>query len=124
MFRLGIAQIQPGDVEKVAGLVKEADLVLLPEYSLFDPTGLPAEEAWQRATTLEDFVERLGRIASRSGAYVAGAFLERGPRPRVYNTTALVSPGGALVGIYRKTHLFDAYGHRESDVVEPGAELS
>jgi predicted amidohydrolase len=124
MFRLGIAQIQSGDVEKVAGLVKEADLVLLPEYSLFDPTGLPAEEVWQRATTLEDFVERLVRIASRSGAYVAGAFLERGPRPRVYNTTALVSPSGALVGIYRKTHLFDAYGYRESDVVEPGAELS
>ena len=86
-------------------MVKEADLVLLPEYSLFDPTGLPAEEAWQRATTLEDFVERLGRIASRSGAYVAGAFLERGARPRVYNTTALVSPSGALVGIYRKTSL-------------------
>ena len=124
MFRLGIAQIQPGDVEKVAGLVKEADLVLLPEYSLFDPTGLPAEEVWQRATTLEDFVERLGRIASRSGAHVVGAFLERGPRPRVYNTTALVSPSGALIGIYRKTHLFDAYGYRESDVVEPGAELS
>ena len=124
MLRLGIAQIQPGRLEQVEGLVREADLVLLPEYSLFDPTGLPAEEIWQRATTLEDFAARLARIASRAGAYAAGAFLERGPRPKVYNTTALVSPSGDLVGIYRKTHLFDAYGYRESDAVEPGDALS
>jgi len=124
MFRLGIAQIEPRGVERVADMVREADLVLLPEYSLFDPTGLSAEEVWQKATDLNDFVEKLTKIAERSGAYVAGAFLERGPRPKVYNTTVLVTPSGGLMGLYRKTHLFDAYGYKESDVVLPGDALS
>ncbi|ACB40192.1 carbon-nitrogen hydrolase family protein [Pyrobaculum neutrophilum] len=126
MFRLGIAQISPGRLEAVGQLVgrSEPDLLLLPEYTNFDPTGLPPEEVWRRAATLEDFVGLIGRLAAELGAYVAGGFLERGPRPRVYNTTVLVDPGGRAVGIYRKTHLFDAYGYRESEFVEPGVELS
>ncbi|AFA38131.1 putative amidohydrolase [Pyrobaculum oguniense TE7] len=126
MFKLGIVQKSPGSLSKVAELAgrAEADLVLLPEYSLFDPTGLRAEEVWERATTLEDFVSGLAKIAAEAGGYAAGAFLERGPKPKVYNTTLLVDPGGRVVATYRKTHLFDAYGYKESDVVEPGGELS
>ncbi|MCU7786385.1 carbon-nitrogen hydrolase family protein [Pyrobaculum sp. 3827-6] len=126
MFRLGIVQRAPGPVEKVVDMVAgaRADLIVLPEYSLFDPTGMGPEEVWSNASALDKFAEGLAKIAAETGAYVAGAFLERGPRPRVYNTTVLVEPGGGVVGLYRKTHLFDAYGYRESDVVEPGAELS
>ncbi|MFN7105878.1 MAG: nitrilase-related carbon-nitrogen hydrolase, partial [Pyrobaculum sp.] len=69
-------------------------------------------------------VERLAAIAKTTGGHVAGAFLERGSRPRVYNTTVLVDSSGSVVGTYRKTHLFDAYSYRESDFVEAGGELS
>ncbi|MEM1597622.1 MAG: carbon-nitrogen hydrolase family protein [Pyrobaculum sp.] len=126
MFRLGLVQISPGSLDRVLKLVgkSQPDLLLLPEYSLFDPTGLRAEEVYEKAAYLEDFVHALGKIAGETGGYVAGAFLERGPRPRVYNTTALVDPGGRVVGLYRKTHLFDAYTYRESEFVEPGGELS
>lgn len=126
MFRLGVAQISPGSVEKVAKLVGESrpDLLLLPEYSLFDPTGLKAEEVWERASSLDSFVALLAGLARLTGGYVAGGFLERGPWPRVYNTTVLVGPSGDVVGVYRKTHLFDAYGYRESEVVHPGDRLS
>jgi predicted amidohydrolase len=40
---------------------------------------------------------------------------------RVYNTAVAYSAGGALVASYRKLHLFDALGQRESDVVAPGS---
>lgn len=125
-MRVGLVQISPGSWEKVVQLAKSSnpDLLLLPEYSLFDPTGLPPEEVYQRAVSLEDYVERLAAIAKTTGGHVAGAFLERGSRPRVYNTTVLVDSSGSVVGTYRKTHLFDAYSYRESDFVEAGGELS
>lgn len=126
MFRLGVLQIQPGGLDKALQLASgaRADFIILPEYTNFDPTGLPPEEVYQRAWALEDFLSYLSKLSEKSGAYVAGAFLERGPKPRVYNTTALIAPGGKLMGIYRKTHLFDAYGYRESDLVAPGELLS
>ncbi|MEM1932079.1 MAG: carbon-nitrogen hydrolase family protein [Pyrobaculum sp.] len=126
MFRLGIVQITPGQLDKVLRLVRNSspDLLLLPEYTLFDPTGLKPEEIWQRAISLEEFVGDISKIAKKTGSYVAGGFLERGDKPKVYNTTTLVSPDGDLVGIYRKTHLFDAYGYRESDFVTSGEKLS
>jgi predicted amidohydrolase len=33
---------------------------------------------------------------------------------RAYNTVAVIGPDGDLIGRYRKVHLFDALGHRES----------
>jgi deaminated glutathione amidase len=39
---------------------------------------------------------------------VAGSFAERSPRPdKVYNTSLLIGPDGAILARYRKMHLFD-----------------
>ena len=51
---------------------------------------------------------------------VAGVF-EPAPDGRVYNTAVAFSSAGALVASYRKLHLFDALGQRESDLVAPGS---
>ncbi len=53
-------------------------------------------------------------------ALVAGVF-EPAPDGRVYNTAVAVDGHGELVASYRKLHLFDAFGQRESDVVAPGS---
>ena len=53
-------------------------------------------------------------------AVVAGVF-EPAPDGRVYNTAVAFSADGELVAAYRKLHLFDAFGHRESDEVAPGS---
>src|ERR1017187_6018232 len=47
-----------------------------------------------------------------------------GPAPdgRVYNTTVGYDSQGSLTAAYRKIHLFDALGYRESQVVAPGGE--
>jgi len=53
---------------------------------------------------------------------VAGVF-EPAPDQRVYNTTVAFDADGNLAAAYRKIHLFDALGHRESETVAPGSEL-
>jgi deaminated glutathione amidase len=54
-------------------------------------------------------------------AVVAGVF-EPAPGGRVYNTAVAFDETGRLVARYRKIHLFDALGQRESDLVAAGAE--
>ena len=53
-------------------------------------------------------------------ALVAGVF-EPAPDGRVYNTAVAYDGAGELVASYRKLHLFDAFGYRESDQVAPGS---
>jgi predicted amidohydrolase len=65
----------------------------------------------------------LSAVAKQTGvALVAGVF-EPAPDGRVYNTAVAYDGAGELVASYRKLHLFDAFGHRESDVVAPGSGL-
>jgi deaminated glutathione amidase len=42
---------------------------------------------------------------------------------RVYNTTVMVDSNGTVVGSYRKTHLYDAFGVKESEHIKPGNSL-
>ncbi len=67
------------------------------------------------------FCSGLASAAKDSGvALVAGVF-EPAPDGRVYNTAVAYDGAGELVASYRKLHLFDAFGHRESDQVAPGS---
>jgi predicted amidohydrolase len=67
------------------------------------------------------FGSGLAVAAKETGvALVAGVF-EPAPDGRVYNTAVAFDGHGELVAAYRKLHLFDAFGHRESEVVAPGS---
>ena len=62
----------------------------------------------------------LAEAARANGvALVAGVF-EPAPGGRVYNTAVAYDATGARVAAYRKIHLFDALGERESAMVAPG----
>ena len=64
----------------------------------------------------------LAEAARATGvALVAGVF-EPAPGGRVYNTAVAYDATGARVAAYRKIHLFDALGERESAMVAPGDE--
>jgi predicted amidohydrolase len=68
------------------------------------------------------FGSGLAQAARATGvALVAGVF-EPAPDGRVYNTAVAYDASGAQVAAYRKIHLFDALGERESAVVAPGAQ--
>ncbi|WP_336706392.1 carbon-nitrogen hydrolase family protein [Oerskovia sp. USHLN155] len=101
----------------------QADLLVLPEYaSGFDPRGVGIEHA----EPLDGpFVTTLQRWAAETGvAVIAGTTLpgsgSGSGTTRAVNAVVAIDGGGHLVGVYRKVHLYDAFGHRESDRLEPG----
>jgi deaminated glutathione amidase len=55
-------------------------------------------------------------------AVIAGVF-EPAPGGLVHNTAVGYDSGGQRRAAYRKIHMFDALGQRESDLVAPGAEV-
>ncbi len=67
------------------------------------------------------YAQGLRTAAAEHGITVAAGLFEPAGDGRVYNTVLLTGPGGEAT--YRKIHLFDAFGSRESDTVAPGSEL-
>ena len=130
---LGVAaaQFAPGDdsdanLESIGRLAERAAargarLVVFPEYSSwFTPT--PGED-WLGAAQPVDgpFTAALRALADRLEVHIVAGMVERleGER-RVANTVVAVAPGEGVVARYRKLHLYDAFGQRESDWVAPG----
>ncbi|MBX9247058.1 hydrolase [Actinotalea ferrariae] len=95
-----------------------AALVVLPEYAAaFDPRGVSPDQAEPLDGT---FVTALAEVAERTGAVVVAGTVLPGARPeRAVNAVVAVGPAGVL-GTYRKVHLYDAFGHRESERLEAG----
>ena len=69
------------------------------------------------------FCTGLSAAARGSGVAIAAGIFEQAPDDRVYNTTVAFDSAGALVAAYRKIHLFDALGTRESETIAPGSEV-
>jgi deaminated glutathione amidase len=70
-----------------------------------------------------EFCRGLADAAKSAGLAIVASLFEPAPDGRVFNTTVGFSRDGSLVAVYRKIHLFDALGHRESDSVAPGDDI-
>jgi len=68
------------------------------------------------------FCRGLSGIARDAGVAVVAGVFEPAPDGRVYNTVVAYDAVGGLVAAYRKIHLYDALGQRESALVAPGSE--
>lgn len=95
-----------------------AEVVALPEATLAAfGTGLRAV-----AEPLDGpFATGLRKIAAELGVVVIAGLFEPAADGRVHNT--LLATGPDVEASYRKIHLYDAFGSRESDLVAPGREL-
>jgi deaminated glutathione amidase len=103
-----------------AAAAKGAELVVFPEGTQVRfSADLPAV-----AEPLDgEFCRGLAEAAKSAGLAIIAAVFEPAPDGRVFNTTVALDRDGSLVAVYRKIHLFDALGHRESDSVAPGDEV-
>ena len=97
------------------------DLVVLPEAMMadFQPD---ADTIAPLAESLDgDFVSALQAVAKEHGtAVVAGMFETSADADRPYNTLLAIGPDGQLLAAYRKIHLYDAFGYRESEKLSAG----
>jgi predicted amidohydrolase len=98
----------------------DAALVVLPEYYQRD-AGAPDEPLGPDAETLDGpFVTALvERAGAHGGTWVAG-MLERSDEPGRPFNTLVVADGGGVLAAYRKVHLYDSFGFRESDRLRAG----
>jgi len=129
---IAVAQFAPGDdtdanLERMSRLAGDAAnrgalLVVFPEYSsYFTPT---MDASWlEHAQTLHGpFVRALAELAAELGIHIVAGMAERvpGEEKRVANTLVALDNHGELVAHYRKVHLYDAFGQRESEWIVPG----
>jgi len=101
-----------------------AELVVLPEGAMHDfgPTDLPLGPAAQGLDG--EFVGELAELAIRHGITVVAGMFEISEDPeRPFNTLVVVGPDGAIRASYRKTHLYDSFGYRESDRLSSGEPM-
>lgn len=128
---VAIAQFSPGvsgqeNLAQMRSLTaaaadRGASLIVFPEYSaFFEP---PMGPSFVAAAEHIDgpFVEGLRALAAELNVHVVAGMLERtADENRFSNTLVAVSGGGDIVAKYRKVHLYDAFGTRESDWVAAG----
>jgi predicted amidohydrolase len=112
--------------DAVSRLVADAaqggpDVVVLPEAMMSD-FAVEGESVAEAAEALDgEFVTTLRKAAVEHGvAIVAGMFERSCDEQRPYNTLLAVGADGVLLGAYRKIHLYDAFGYKESDQLTPG----
>ncbi|MFC0678713.1 carbon-nitrogen hydrolase family protein [Lysobacter korlensis] len=105
----------------VAAQSDGAQLVVFPEYSHYFTPKL--EPSWLQAAEPLDgpFVTRMAHLAAELRVFlVAGVIEAVDGGARFSNTLVALDPSGALVATYRKLHLYDAFGARESDFAAHG----
>jgi predicted amidohydrolase len=105
--------------QRLAALVPGgSDLVVLPEAYARD-FGEAGSDVGPFAEDLDGpFGTELARVALVRGTTVVAGMFERSPDPsRPWNT--LLVRGGAAAS-YRKIHLYDSFGYRESDALRAG----
>lgn len=132
MVEIAVAQFAPG-MDKpenhltLRNLVGEAAargarVVVAPEYSMFTAPRMD-ERIVDSAEPLDGpFVSGLLEIAAQFGVHVvAGVNESLSDDPRISNTLVAAAPDGRIAAVYRKLHLYDAFGYKESDVIRAGA---
>jgi predicted amidohydrolase len=106
-------------LDRVADLAGEADLVVLPE-AFAREFGEPGTDLTPYAEALDGpFASRLAELAgAHDVAVLAGMFEQAADAEHPYNTLVLAQAGRQTT--YRKIHLYDSFGYRESDTLSPG----
>jgi len=137
MTRIALAQLQ-SSTDKAKNLLaaKEflkqaksegASLVAFPEFLMaFSPSNQSAEELCEVAETATGpFTSALRESAKRARINVLATIYERCDLPnRVYDTALWIDGGGNIAAVYRKLHLYDALGFKESEKFVAGGDVT
>lgn len=115
------------NVQRVLGHIRAAaeggaQIILPPE--LFEGPYFCRHErdeffAWARPFEGNATIERVAALAKELGVVVPVSFFERAGQA-YYNSLAVVDADGAVLGLYRKSHIPDGPGYEEKFYFRPG----
>ena len=128
---IAVAQFAPGDdtAKNLADIrtlaTRAADrgarLVVFPEYSSFFVAELGPRSVAAAEPLDGSFATALSALAAELGIHLVAGMLETtADAARFSNTLVAFDATGTLVAKYRKIHLYDAFGQKESDWVMAG----
>jgi predicted amidohydrolase len=131
---IAVAQFTPGTepqqnlsvIRSLAetAVARGARLVVFPEYSSYFAAQLGPDFLAAAEPLDGPFISGVRSLAAELGIHLVVGLVEKIPdAERFSNTLVAVSPGGDILSLYRKLHLYDAFGERESDWVQAGELL-
>ncbi|MEC4849221.1 MAG: carbon-nitrogen hydrolase family protein [Nitrosarchaeum sp.] len=106
---------------------KKATLVAFPEFMMFYTNS--SQSSKQLANLAEtitgNFITSIVKCAKENHIDVVGSFYEKSTKKdRVYDTSFIIDKTGKVISRYRKIHLYDALGFRESDKMIKGSKIA
>jgi predicted amidohydrolase len=127
-FGVGVAQFAPSadkaaNLERIRELTliavsRGAAIVVFPEYSSYFSNPIDASFADAAESLDGPFVAELTTIADELDIHIVAGLVEKAGEK--FSNTVVAVDGSGVVATYRKLHLYDAFGDKESDWVEPG----
>ena len=105
----------------------KAALVAFPEFMMFytNSSQSPKQLANLAETIKGNFVNTIAKSAKENQIQVIGSFYEKSTKKdRVYDTSFIIDKSGKVISSYRKIHLYDALGFKESNKMTSGSKIS
>jgi predicted amidohydrolase len=106
---------------------KNAALCAFPEFMMFytSSSQTPKQLANLAETINGNFVTTIAKAVKENQIQVVGSFYEKSrKKDRVYDTSFLISKSGKVLSTYRKIHLYDALGFKESNKMISGSNIT
>ncbi|MEU7834437.1 MULTISPECIES: carbon-nitrogen hydrolase family protein [unclassified Nonomuraea] len=143
--QFGATTDKSANLEAATALIEQAaaqgsQLIVLPENAMYSNSDVTADIVSETEPLDGPFATTIRALAKKHGIAVVAGMTEApaggsgmaegqtgGPGAteasaggfgKPSNTVIAVDSGGDLVGVYRKVHLYDAFGYRESDRVQ------
>jgi len=137
MIKIAVAQIQSStdkrtNLKTALALIEEAqskraEWIALPEFLMaYSPASQSAAELCQLAEPVNGpFITTLAEAAKAARLAVLAPIYETcSSKDRIYDSAIWLDAAGNIAGVYRKLHLYDAFGFKESDKFQPGEDLA
>jgi len=137
MNKIAVAQLKSStdknvNIETALALIAEArnqgaDSIAFPEFLMaFSPASQSAAELTEIAESTDGpFIRSLRAAAKAAGISAIVTIYETAPvANRVYDSAVWIDAAGNIASVYRKLHLYDAFGFKESDKFHPGDDIA